>query len=415
MLANHYKFPGSANLFNSGPAAPYVEGFVHSLETKGYSDRTIRYHAGAVNHLCSWAASKSFDCSNLDDASFKSFLGHLPSCHCTLDCRGIFMHHAQFSIALFRSYLCKIGVLSFDEYKDANPEPVLAAFRYWMLNHRGVKESTLEIYNRFIPPLLKMVDGEANRINANTLRSFFIQRTKKFSAGYASNVANTLRVFVRYLVSEAIAPSGLDNAIPVVASWRDASLPRYLPSSDIDRVIEACDPSTKTGLRDRAIILLLVRLGLRASDVLLLQIDDLNWNDASIRVCGKGRREAQLPLTQEVGDAVIAYIQSGRPSIEARDLFIRLKPPIQPFADSSAISAIATAAIRRAGMKTPCRGAHVLRHSAATGMLRHGISLQQIGAVLRHRSLHTTIHYAKVDCALLRLVAQPWPEVTCAQ
>src|SRR5205814_991153 len=153
--------------------------------------------------------------------------------------------------------------------------------------------------------------------------------------------------------------------------------------------------------------LLLVRLGLRASDVCGLRLQDLDWTQASIRVCGKGRREVQLPLTQEVGDAVLAYLRSGRPPIKAAALFVRLKPPIRPFASSSAISAIAAAAIRRAGIKLPCRGSHVLRHSAATEMLRHGVSLQEIGTVLRHRSLHTTLHYAKVDRALLRLVVQP--------
>jgi integrase/recombinase XerD len=411
MLANHFKSAATVTRLNSGPAAPFLEGFVETLEAKGYADPTIRYHVGAVHHLCSWASAKALDLSRFDDARFQSFLRHLPSCHCAMEYRGQFMHHARFSVALFEPYLREIGVLPVADRKE-DKDPLLASFRHWMLNHRGVTESTLEIYDRFIPRLLETVAGDATRINAATLRSFFAERTKAFSQGYASNVANAIRVFVRYLIAEGISPPGLDNALPPIASWRDTSLPRFLPSSDIDRVIAACDPSTKEGLRDRAIVLLLVRLGLRASDILRLRLQDLGWYDASIRVCGKGRREARLPLTQEVGDAVLAYLQSGRPPVKAPDLFVRLKTPIRPFADSGAICAIAAAAIRRAGIRVPCRGSHILRHSAAREMLRQGVSLQEIGSVLRHRSLYTTLHYAKVDHTLLRLVVQPWPEVT---
>ena len=411
MLACHFKSAQSLNRINTGPAAPFLEGFVETLEATGYSDRTIRYHVGAVHHLCSWAADKSRSLSTLDDAAFGLFLSHLPSCRCALTQHGKFIHHARFSVALFGPYLREIGVLPQAKPKEVMQEPILASFHHWMLNHRGVKESTLKIYDRFIPALLETVEGNATRINAGTLRSFFCVHSKDLSQGSASNLTNTVRMFVRYLVAEGISSPGLDNALPTAASWRNTSLPRYLGSSDIDRVIAACDRSTKEGLRDRAIILLLVRLGLRASDVCGLQLEDLDWNEASIRVSGKGRRDAQMPLTQEVGDALLAYLQSGRPPIKAASVFVRHKPPIRPFASSSAISAIAASAIHRAGIQLSCRGSHVLRHSAATAMLRNGVSLQEIGTVLRHRSLHTTLHYAKVDTALLRLVAHPWPEV----
>jgi len=410
MLANHFKSFATLNRLASGPAAPFLEGFVQTLEVKGYADATIQNHVGAVHHLCSWASAKARDLSRFDDASFKSFLRHLPSCRCNLGSRGKFMHRARFSVALFAPYLREIGVLAVAD-RNLHENPLLASFRRWMLIHRGVKESTLLIYDRFIPPLLEAVSGDASRITAGTLRAFFIERSKTLSAGYASNVANAIRVFVRYLIAEGISPPGLDKALPPIADWRHRSLPRFLHSSDIERVIAACDCSTKEGLRDRAIVLLLVRLGLRASDVLQLRLQDLDWNDASIRISGKGRREARLPLTQEVGDAVLSYLQSGRPPVQTEALFVRLTTPIQSFADSSAISGIASAAIRRAGIKLTRGGSHILRHSAATEMLRQGVSLQEIGSVLRHQSFDTTFHYAKVDRTLLRLVVQPWPEV----
>jgi integrase/recombinase XerD len=357
------------------------------------------------------ASAKALDLSTFDDASFKAFLRHLPSCHCNLGSWGKFVHRARFSVALFAPYLREIGVLA---VADRNPHenPLLSSFRRWMLNHRGVMESTLRIYDRYIPHLLESVSGDASRISASTLRAFFIEQTKTLSAGYASNVANAIRVFARYLIAEGIAAPGLDKALPPISDWTDRSLPRFLQTSDIERVIASCDCSTKQGLRDRAIVLLLVRLGLRASDVLRLRLQDLDWKDASIRVCGKGRREARLPLTQEVGNAVLSYLQSGRPPVQTEALFVRLTTPIQPFADSSSISGIASAAILRAGIKLTRRGSHILRYSAATEMLRQGVSLQEIGSVLRHQSIDTTFHYAKVDRTLLRLVVQSWPEVT---
>ena len=189
-------------------------------------------------------------------------------------------------------------------------------------------------------------------------------------------------------------------------------MPRYLPSSDVERIIEACNPSTLVGARDRAILLLLSRLALRAGDIVVLQLTDINWDEASLRFVGKGRREAQLPLSQEVGDAILTYLQlrGTRPGVDA--LFLSTRAPMDRPLSSVTVSAIVARAIKRAGVATPSRGAHLLRHSAATEMLRQGMSLDGIGAILRHRSVETTAHYAKVDLALLREVALPWPEET---
>jgi integrase len=192
--------------------------------------------------------------------------------------------------------------------------------------------------------------------------------------------------------------------------WRLSALPRYLPAADIERVIAACNRETAVGLRDRAAILLLARLGLRAGDIRQMDLADIDWTHASIRVSGKSRYETTLPLTQEVGDAVLEYLRKGRPPVQGTHLFVRMQGPWKPL-HVSAVSAIVARAIARAGVQTAFRGAHVLRHSAATEMLRQGATLQQVGAVLRHRYLDTTAHYAKVDVQRLRDIALPWPEV----
>jgi site-specific recombinase XerD len=217
-------------------------------------------------------------------------------------------------------------------------------------------------------------------------------------------------MFLRFLIADGKCAAGLDASIPALAHWRLSSLPRYLQPEEVERVITSCDPATPAGARDRAILLLLARLGLRAGDIVRLRLDDLDWKGANIRVAGKGRCQALLPLTQEIGDAIATYIKDGRPRSDTDALFIRSRAPFRAFADHCAISMIVAQAMHRASVVCPSRGAaHVLRHSVASSMLRQGASLQEIAGVLRHRSIATTEIYAKVDVVALRQIAQPWP------
>jgi integrase len=200
-------------------------------------------------------------------------------------------------------------------------------------------------------------------------------------------------------------PSGRDHAVPSFASWQLATTPRFLSDRDLARVLTACDGEDR--LRDRAVILLLVRLGLRASEVAHLNFEQIDWAGGSLTIAGKVRREERLPLPQEVGDAIIAYIERSRPRVATTRVFLTDIAPVVPLS-RIAVKCIVRRTLNRAGVESPCRGAHVLRHSAATAMLRHGVSLAGVGAVLRHRSPSMTALYAKVDIALLSEIAQPW-------
>ncbi|RPI05051.1 MAG: integrase, partial [Zetaproteobacteria bacterium] len=181
----------------------------------------------------------------------------------------------------------------------------------------------------------------------------------------------------------------------------------FLAPAEVDRLLAAC-PHDPAGLRDRAILLLLARLGLRASEVAGLQFGDIDWRTGRLAVCGKGRRAEWLPLPQAVGAALLRYLRRARPPWPGPTVFATVKAPWHALT-RQAVSAIVVTALRRAGVEAPVHGAHLLRHSAATAMLRQGASLAGIAAVLRHRSPRTTVHYAKVDFALLAEIAQPWP------
>lgn len=243
------------------------------------------------------------------------------------------------------------------------------------------------------------------------LRAFILDRARCHGIGRAKTVVTAVRMFLRFLIAVGRCPPGLDHAIPTIARWRLASLPRYLSAEAIERMLASCELTTLLGLRDRA-VLLLARLGLRAGDVAALQRSDIDWRVGTVQVAGKNRRHTRLPLPQEVGDAILRYFEH-RPAVDHHHIFLTTVAPCKGLAYQT-VGKIATQAMHRAGIETPVHGAHVLRHSAATQMLHHGVPLPAIGAVLRHASVETTAGYAKVDRHLLQLVAKPWREVgTC--
>jgi site-specific recombinase XerD len=314
---------------------------------------------------------------------------------------------------LFLAHLRDAGAVTTLVAGQTTEEPVLlTAFRQWMRQQRGTCDATLDNYSLSIRDLLKTVGADPRRFDSQNLRKFVLERSQRSGWATAKKCTTALRMFLRFLIAEDKCAAGLDAAIPVLAHWRLSSLPRYLQSEEVERVIAACDPTSPVGRRDRAILLLLARLGLRAGDIVQLRLGDIDWKEAGIHVCGKGHHQTRLPLTQEVGNAVAAYLQNGRPRTDTDTLFIRSRAPFHGFASHCAVSVIVARAMRRSGVTCPSRGsAHVLRHSVATSMLRQGASLQDIAAILRHRSIETTQIYAKVDVTTLRQIAQAWPEV----
>lgn len=316
-------------------------------------------------------------------------------------------------VRLFIGYLRRAGVLATPIKEESIEQPaLLVSFGRWMRQQRGTCDATLYNYGLDLRDLLKEVGEDPAAFHAQMLRNFVLEKTQQCGWAAAKRCITAVRTFLHFLIADGRCAAGLDAAIPALAHWRLSILPRYLQPEDVERVIASCDSTTQVGTRDRAILLLLARLGLRAGDIFRLRLSDLDWKEAGIRVAGKGRCQASLPLTQEIGDAIVAYIKDGRPPTDSDALFIRSRAPFRPFASHCAISMIVIQAMRRAGVTCPSRGAaHVLRHSVASSMLRQGASLQEIAGVLRHRSIATTEIYAKIDVVALRQIAQPWPEV----
>jgi site-specific recombinase XerD len=246
--------------------------------------------------------------------------------------------------------------------------------------------------------------------NASLIRRFIIEEAERCSPSVINETIKALRGYLKFLVAHGVCQPGIEGAVPAVAQWRLSSLPLYLLPTDVEKLIMTCDLTTPVGIRDHAILLLLARLGLRNGDILTMCLSDIDWDGGTLMVCGKGRREVRLPLPQDAGDALLSYLTEARPHTGNTRVFLTSCAPFRPFKYTSNVSSVVNRGLKRAGItNAPSRGATLLRHSAATAMLRSGATLDAIGVVLRHRSVNTTAHYAKVDFPTLKKVVQPWP------
>ena len=225
----------------------------------------------------------------------------------------------------------------------------------------------------------------------------------------AKVMTSGLRSFLQYGRYRGDIRAELMAAVPTVANWSMAGIPRAISASQVQSLLDRCDRQTATGCRDYAILLLLARLGLRAGEVVNLRLDDLDWDEGVIQIRGPAQRCDRLPIPADVGAALSDYLRDGRPVCLAREVFLRSRAPRRGLLGPSAVSCIVIRALRRAGIDSPVKGAHLLRHSLATQMLGQGASLGEIGEILRHRNPQTTTIYAKVDLVALHALALPWP------
>jgi len=412
MWTSYFPNPCTSLFIQPTPAEPYMDGFVAALVSTGYRPGTIQRYLRSAAHLSYWQRARERSLVDLQTTDIDEFKEHLPVCEC-----GRFTRGNDYDLRGARAFLRYLqesrGIPSVEQATSGPAMPqMFLQFCEWMRRHHGLRDTTLNTYRRTIVDVLQTLGSNPQDFAIADLRAFVLDRASRHGRSQARVVITALRAFIRFLVAQGQCRVGLDAAIPSIGGWRLSALPRYLPAADVERVLAACDPATVTGVRDRAILLLLARLGLRASDIYALRLGDLDWAQATVQVMGKSRRMVRLPLPQQVGDAIAHYLATARPAVRSHHLFLRVASPIGPFpTNSTAVSAIVRNAIHRAGVSAPAHGAHLLRHSAATALLAEDASLESIAVLLRHRSLDTTAHYAKVDVKLLRELAQPWPEV----
>ena len=393
-----------------GPLAPYVDGVRAELERLGYTPLTAAAHVRLMAHLSRWLARHGVEASGLTPATVDAYFAQRRAA-------GYVGQVTGRALQPLLGHLQRLGVVSPPvPVAPASPqERLLAQYRDYLTTERGLTTTTAALNVRMVRPFLadqaRMRQGrlDLEQLTAGEVAAFVVAQGRQRPKS-VKRMVTALRSLLGFLHVEGIVDQPLATAVPSVAGWTQTGLPKALDAEQVAALLASCDERTATGRRDLAILTLLVRLGLRAGEVAALSLQDIDWRCGEITVRGKGNRHDRLPLPADVGQRIVAYLRDGRPqSTQDRAVFVRAQAPYRALT-SNAVTTVVAGAGRRAGLGVI--GAHRLRHSAATAMLRSGGSLTEIGQTLRHVRPLTTAMYAKVDIQALRQLARPWPGET---
>lgn len=390
-----------------GPLSAILESYATALNEERYSHESFLSKTWFVIGFSRWLHRKRIMMPEVTRGVGQRFLRDKPR-----------RSGDPVTLTHFLAWMHSRGLISAEALlggEKSEVDTLVDEYSVYLLSERGLASTSGVAYaaiaHRFLTRTCPRGRSDLKALTALRIRDFTLQEARKFRTSKAASLlTSVVRSFLRFVHYRGYVDRSLVRAVPAVAHWSMAPIPRALPIKAVSRVLtESRSRRTPCGLRDRAILLLLARLGLRAREVMLLELDDIDWETACIQVCGKGRQERPLPLPHDVGEALAAYLRNGRPVSSCRQVFLRTRAPWRGVAKSSSISAIVRRALKRAQVRSATQGAHQFRHSLATNMLRRGASLTEIGQVMRHRDPNTTRLYAKVDLGALREVALPWP------
>jgi integrase/recombinase XerD len=389
----------------------HIEPFLKHLRAAGYAERTLRKKRTVARAFVRWVRRKEIAVNDLNDSHITTFVARSPRRR---------KAHVKFELAvmrLFFEYLRgSVGLPrppSQDEVSAA--DVLLQKYKDYLRKDRGLTENSVHVYVPFIRDFLTAQATPAGCVSPESfdaliIRSFILDHTLDRSSEYTRLLCTALRSFFRFLVLCGQTLRDLSHSVPMVRKNRQAVVPAFLSPDEVERVLMATDRSTPSGRRDHAILLLLARLGLRAGEVVSLELDDIRWRAGEIVVRGKGRMVDHLPLLSDVGEALALYLREDRGVSASRRVFLRIWAPHIGLTGPAAVGHIVRRVLAQAEVGRSGRGAaHLFRHGLATKMIRHGASMAEIAEVLRHRSQTTTAIYAQVSFEALRAVARPWP------
>lgn len=387
-----------------GPLQAHAEGFSADLLAQGYAVGTVKHLLLLTAHLGRWLEVEGLALRDLTEERADAFIRHRRRA-------GYTGGRTRRALEPLLRYLRGAGFIDTPPTQiDGSPIGVFVReYRTYLRVERGLANSTINARTVFAREFARSERPQLDwhRLTAREVVSYVRRRCRRESIPACKHMVADLRSLLRFLFVQGRTPHDLTSAVPAVAGWRLSGLPAALAAGQVCALLRSFDGSP-VGLRDAAIVRLLLRLGLRAAEVVALGLDDVDWRSGQLTVRGKGRRDTRLPLPHDVGRVLAAYLRRGRPRASTRSLFVRSRAPYTRIG-RGAVSSLAQSALRRAGIAAG--GAHLLRHTAATELLRAGASLPEIAHVLRHRHVDTTAIYAKVDIASLAPLARPWPEV----
>ena len=388
-----------------GPLAAYLDTYLKRIEHAGFLPSSVPMQMYAIARFSKWLHSRQITLRLVDEGTIQQFLKRDPD-----------IEHSGESGPLHRllTMLREIGITAPKPVplKDCQ-EQLRDEYQRYLIEERGLEQSSLPNYVPLAEQFLAQHFGQSDMIlstlTAKDVTKFIQDRVRHLSPGRAKLLVTALRSFLRYLRHQDRISVDLAGCVPPVAYWSLSTVPKFLPAGTVQRIVSQCERETADGKRNYAILLMLARLGVRACEIVALNLDDIDWDDGVLTIRCKGGRWAQLPMPTDVGEAIAIYVHSGRPRTQCRRVFLRHRAPIRGFAHSITVSTIVRRALIRGGIDSVRKGAHLFRHTLATDLLRQGASLDEIGELLRHRSPNTTAIYAKADLIALRSLALPWP------
>lgn len=392
-----------------------VRAFEAALRKQRYAKSTIRDYLREYRLLGSWLRKNGLELHEINDAAIDGYLRDTSGASRPHTIWG--RRRATTAIHALLRHLQDAGVIAPSAAESSistEADQWLNSYRMHLERVKGLAPSTCQQYCFFVSRLVKalscagVIDWSA--VTADNFVEFVQSEAAGRRGSGPSNVATVVRSFLRFLISQGRLPAKLMNRIPTVRRWPQAALPQRLSQEEIKQLIEACIDGTAIGQRNYAVVLLLSCLGLRAKEVARLQLGDIDWVNGCIVIrAGKTHRERVLPLPQSVGEALLSYLQNGRPATSHRDIFLEHRAPFRPLKTASAITLLIKRLLAKANIKRKPSGAHLLRHALATEMVNHGASFKEVADVLGHQALETTAIYAKLNLAALSGIALPWP------
>ena len=408
MINQLFTFSKTIERLRQGPLNEHLDAYATAVAEQGYTHDSIRQQIVVIADFSRWLAQKHIDVQALSSQVVDRYLR--PRRRQQRIRRG-----EPKTLTRLLAMLGQKGVVKQHQQPVADIARTRIAneFRCYLLQERGLSPSTLLNYvpvaEQFLAERFHNAVPNFAMIRATHVTGFVLRHARQLSPVRAGLMVTALRSFFRYLRHRGVIATDLAACVPTVPNWSLSTLPRFLPAGAVERILECCDRTTSVGRRNYTILLLLARLGVRAGEVVGLSLDDIDWSTGQITIRGKGGKSAQLPLVNDVGSALADYLRHDRPRSATRRVFLRHRAPLVGFGNSSTISSLVRRALKHAGVESAHTGAHVLRHSLATSLLRQGGSLDEIGELLRHQSPNTTAIYAKVDVTALHTLALPWP------
>lgn len=391
-----------------GPYRHYAILFAARLLKDGICQRVTWRSLKLFHYLMCWVAANKLETAGLNEHIIQAFFRYRAR-------RQVIQRGEPAALARLLLALRDAGLIPLaDIPKPTEHEAIFQAFSDYLEKERGLAPSSalnhLPVVRQFLRELCPAGVADLTKLDQEDVIRYIERHASDWSVAASRTMCWALRGFLRYLYFKGLISLNLADCIPSIRRWRFSSLPTYMSSEQVQRVLDSCDQATAMGRRDYAVLMLLARLGLRASEVAVLTLDDIDWRSGEMLIHGKGRRQSMMPIPPDVGDAIVAYLRDGRPHASCRRLFFRMRAPHKGFSSGGAITMIARQALDRADIHGHAhRGAHLFRHSLATNLLRSGATFSQIGQLLRHEHIDSTRIYAKVDIDALRPLSLPWP------